>query len=71
MDKIAVTCGHYDAYRKGVKFEGTLEFYVPLAEVNNNSKNQCFKELYPLFEEAFNSNLPPHEWYNKNISNLF
>ena len=44
MDKIAVTCGHYDAYRKGAKFEGALELYVPLAEVNNNSKNQCFNE---------------------------
>lgn len=44
MDKIAVTCGHYDAYRKGAKFEGSLELYVPLAEVNNNPQNQCFNE---------------------------
>ena len=44
MDKIAVTCGHYDAYRKGAKFEGSLELYVPLAEINNNPKNQCFNE---------------------------
>ena len=44
MDKIAVTCGHYDAYRKGAKFEGSLELYVPLVEVNNNSHNQCFNE---------------------------
>ena len=44
MDKIAVTCGHYDAYRKGAKFEGSLELYVPLAEVNNNPMNQCFNE---------------------------
>lgn len=35
MDKIAVTCGHYDAYRKGVNFEGSLELYVPMACVNN------------------------------------
>ncbi len=42
MDKIANTCGHYDAYRKGVEFDKTLELYVPLAEVNNNSENQCF-----------------------------
>lgn len=44
MDKIAVTCGHYDAYRKGVQFEESLELYVPLAEVTNNPKNQCFNE---------------------------
>lgn len=35
MDKIAVTCGHYDAYRKGVKFEGTLELYcIAIGELN-------------------------------------
>lgn len=44
MDKIAVTCGHYDAYRKGAKFEGTLELAVPLAPLHNNPKNQCFHE---------------------------
>lgn len=42
MDKIANTCGHYDAYRKGVEFEKSLELYVPLAEVNNNQNNKCF-----------------------------
>ena len=42
MDKIANTCGHYDAYRKGVEFEKSLELYVPLAEVKNNRHNRCF-----------------------------
>ena len=42
MDKIAKTCGHYDAYRKGAEFDSSLELYVPLAEQNNNEKNQCF-----------------------------
>lgn len=44
MDKIAVTCGHYDAYRKGASFENHLELYVPLAEVRNNPLNCCFNE---------------------------
>lgn len=44
MDKIALTCGHYDAYRKGAGFDATLELCVPLAEVNNNENNQCFNE---------------------------
>lgn len=44
MDKIAVTCGHYDAYRKGAKFENHLELYVPVVKVNNNPKNKCFNE---------------------------
>lgn len=42
MDKIANTCGHYDAYRKGVVFEKTLELYVPLAEVHNTADNRCY-----------------------------
>ena len=42
MDKIAKTCGHYDAYRKGAEFDNSLELYVPLAEQNNNTNNQCF-----------------------------
>lgn len=42
MDKIANTCGHYDAYRKNVKFEKSLELFVPLAKVENNKRNLCF-----------------------------
>lgn len=44
MDKIAVTCGHYDAYRKDAKFKNPLELYVPFAEINNNENNKCFNE---------------------------
>lgn len=42
MDKIAKTCGHYDAYRKGVKFDSHLELGLPTAWQNNNPGNQCF-----------------------------
>lgn len=42
MDKIANTCGHYDAYRKGVEFDKSLELYVPMANRQNNPNNQCF-----------------------------
>ena len=44
MDKIAKTCGHYDAYRKGAVFDSELELAVPLAEVENNSNNRCYNE---------------------------
>lgn len=44
MDKIAVTCGHYDAYRKGADFEASLELCVPLSAVHNDPSNQCFNE---------------------------
>jgi len=42
MDKIANTCGHYDAYRKGVEFDRHLELYVPEPEHNLNENNMCF-----------------------------
>lgn len=29
------------------------------------SNRKTYKELYSLFETAYNSNLPPHEWYNQ------
>ena len=35
------------------------------------SNSMTYKELYPIFEEAFNSTLPPHEWYNTNICEIF
>ena len=34
IDKIANTCGHYDAYRKGVTYEKHLELGVPEPEEN-------------------------------------
>ncbi len=39
MDKIAQTCGHYDAYRKSAKFDKTLELLVPTAKISH--KNNC------------------------------
>lgn len=44
MDKIALTCGHYDAYRKGALAEQPLELRLPLAQVHNNPDNRCFNE---------------------------
>lgn len=35
------------------------------------SNRKTYKELYPLFETAFNSDLPLHKWYNASINNLF
>ena len=44
MDKIANTCGHYDAYRHGVSFDRNL--VIPMLDVpeKNNTANQCFNE---------------------------
>lgn len=43
MDKIANTCGHYDAYRQGVEFDRHLELAVPTPK-QNRRKNQCYNE---------------------------
>ncbi len=39
MDKIANTCGHYDAYMKNTQYEKSLELYVPKASNNNHRGN--------------------------------
>ena len=44
MDKIALTCGHYDAYRRGAVSGQPLELRVPLAPTDNDPGNQCFNE---------------------------
>ena len=42
MDKIANTCGHYDAYRQGVEFYKKIELCYPNATNNNNGNNRCY-----------------------------
>lgn len=43
-DKIANTCGHYDAFRQGVAFEKHLELSVPLPSDNLDARNVCYNE---------------------------
>ncbi len=42
MDKIANTCGHYDAYRKSGELNKKLELSVPLISNNLNKKNKNY-----------------------------
>ncbi len=44
MDKIANTCGHYDAYRKGVVFDKHLELAIPEPDDGNNPNNMFYNE---------------------------
>jgi len=64
MDKIAKTCGHYDAYRKGVEYDQHLELYVPQARHDNNPNNQCFNEDINLLAPRVTADLmyldPPY-----------
>ena len=43
-DKIANTCGHYDAFRQGAVFDKPLELSVPLPSSNLNADNLCYNE---------------------------
>ena len=42
MDKIANTCGHYDAFRHGVCFDKHIELSYLEASNNNNNGNKCY-----------------------------
>ena len=44
MDKIANTCGHYDAYRQNIEFDKHLELLFPNASNDNKNDNCCFNE---------------------------
>ena len=44
MDKIANTCGHYDAWRHGAIFERRLVLPVLNVPAKNNRQNCCFNE---------------------------
>ena len=43
-DKIANTCGHYDAFRKGAVFTKHLELSVPRPTDSLNDNNACYNE---------------------------
>lgn len=64
MDKIANTCGHYDAYIKGGVFDKHLELCFPMASNNNNENNQCYCEDTNKLAERIEADLvyidPPY-----------
>ena len=44
MDKIANTCGHYDAYIQGAIFDKRLILSVPTVNMLNHPLNECYNE---------------------------
>lgn len=44
MDRIANTCGHYDAYIRGKKIKPSLEIDIPNVSNCNNKGNKCYNE---------------------------
>lgn len=42
MDKIANTCGHYDAYRKNAEFNNNFKLEMPEISSNLSKNNKCY-----------------------------
>ena len=54
MDKIATTCGHYDAFRKGAKLANNLTLAMPQLSNKLNASNRCFnKDANELVKEIY------------------
>ena len=63
MDRIANTCGHYDAFRKNVEFIKFLELAVPQPEKTNDN-NICYNKDANLLVRSIEADLvyidPPY-----------
>ena len=44
MDRIANTCGHYDAYIQGKILNKSLDIDIPKVSNDNNKNNKCYNE---------------------------
>ncbi|MFQ6342505.1 DNA adenine methylase [Campylobacter sp. VTCC 70190] len=54
MDKIAATCGHYDAFRKGAKLANDLTLAMPQLSNKLSASNRCFnKDANELVREIY------------------
>ena len=53
MDKIANTCGHYDAWRRGATFERQLTLPILNVPAKNNENNRCFNENSRQYSDTY------------------
>ena len=64
MDKIANTCGHYDAYRKGAEFKNDLYLKIPKMPTHISDTNKCFNTDSNELVKTINADLvyidPPY-----------
>lgn len=61
----------YDTQDYSKSVEGMKIIPLQTTELKKMLKNEIrYKVLFSMFEEAFNSTLQPHEWYNKKIINV-
>lgn len=60
---------YYDSQDLSKFISGMKIIPLEIPELEKIIKNKrSYKELYPIFESAFNSNLMPHDWYQKMIA---
>lgn len=64
MDRVAMTCGHYDAFIQKAIFNEQLELGMPIVSNENNPDNQCFNEDINQLAEKIHADLvyldPPY-----------
>jgi len=64
MDRIAKTCGHYDAFIQGATFDQHLELAMPMAYEDNNGGNRCFNQDVNILAPSIKADLvyldPPY-----------
>lgn len=64
------TTPYYDSQDYTQYVEGMKIIPVETSELKRIIQvSKTYKELYPIFEEAFNSVLPPHMWYDNCLKN--
>ena len=64
------TTPYYDSQDYTQYVEGMKIIPLAISELKRIAQNnKTYKELYPIFEVAFNSKLPPHIWYESCIKN--
>lgn len=62
------TTPFYDPQDYSKSIAGMKIIPLQTSELNKIVSNRkTYKELYSLFETAYNSNLPPHKWYTNSI----
>lgn len=62
---------YYDSQDYNKSITGMKIIPLQTSELKKIVTNQRkYKELYPIFEEAYNSTLPPHKWYDNYTTKL-
>lgn len=68
--RVRKTTPYYDPNDYSKYVEGMKIIHLQTSELKKIIvNNKTYSELYLLFDEAYDSTLPPHEWYEQCINN--